>query len=250
MITREELNKIAQAKGLSIQNAEKDYILQMLLFSISKRASDKLVFKGGTALYKFFALNRFSEDLDFTLNYGKIDKKFFEIILRELEQLSLKGWLKNYREYRNEINIHFHFAGPLYNGNKESLCFASINISLREHTLEPKIDFLVSDYKDIPSFSVAVMQDEEILAEKIRAILTRDKARDIYDLWFLLKKGVKFNEKLANKKLKKYKLSYDKDKLLSRFNQLKSSWQADLQNLIIGELPEFKEVISYIKTKL
>lgn len=249
MIARDELDKIAQAKNLRIQNAEKDYILEMLLFSISKRASDKLVFKGGTALYKFYGLNRFSEDLDFTLNRGIIDKNFFKLVLQDLDKLNVKGWIKDYEEYKNEINIHLRFAGPLYKGNPEDLCFASINISLRERTLEPKMEFLVSDY-NIPSFSIAVMQGAEILAEKIRAILTRDKARDVYDLWFLFKKGIELDEKLVNNKLKVYKLTYAREALLKRISSLENGWKRDLGNLIIGSIPSFEEVVSYIRSNL
>ncbi|EQD44541.1 protein containing DUF1814, partial [mine drainage metagenome] len=46
---------------------EKDYIINLMLKTISiNKLSDFLVFKGGTALYLFYGLDRFSEDLDFT----------------------------------------------------------------------------------------------------------------------------------------------------------------------------------------
>ncbi len=250
MISKEELNQFAEAKNLSVQNAEKDYILEVLLFCIAKRAAERLVFKGGTALYKVYGLNRFSEDLDFTLNYGKIDKKFFELVLRDAELLGLKGKLKALNEYKNEINAHLTFFGPLYNGGKETLCFVAINISLREKTLDSDIKFLIPNYRDVPAFSVAVMQAKEMLAEKIRAILTRDKARDVYDLWFLFKLGVVFDEKLVNGKLKIYRLKYDKNTLIHRISDLKKGWEMDLQNLIIGDFPEFEDVVLLIKSYL
>ena len=45
----------------------------------------------------------------------------------------------------------------------------------------------VSDYVDINPFSLRVLKVEEIIAEKIHAILNREKARDLYDLFFLLR---------------------------------------------------------------
>ena len=66
MITRKELEEIARLKGLSLGNTEKDYLLDIALLSISKNTKNELVFKGGTCLYKFYKLNRFSEDLDFS----------------------------------------------------------------------------------------------------------------------------------------------------------------------------------------
>ena len=67
MIRKEELVEISSLKGLSVKNTEKDYLIDVCLHMTS-RYRDALVFKGGTALYKFHNLNRFSEDLDFTLN--------------------------------------------------------------------------------------------------------------------------------------------------------------------------------------
>lgn len=246
MITKEDLTKIALAKNLRLPNAEKDYVLELLLFSIAKRAADRLTFKGGTALYKFYGLNRFSEDLDFTLYQGRVNKNFFLLVLQDIKLLGLKCWLREYREYKNEINIHVQVAGPLYSGGKESLCFVSINISLRERPGKPTVEFLISSYRDIPAFSVAVMPAEEMLAEKVRAILTREKPRDIYDLWFLLKKGIKFDESLVNRKLRLYQLHYEKEKLMKRINAFQKSWWSDLQNLILGTVPAFKEVVSVI----
>ena len=40
-------------------------------------------------------------------------------------------------------------------------------------------------YKDILPYIINVMDINEIIAEKIRAILTRDKVRDVYDLYKL-----------------------------------------------------------------
>ncbi len=37
-------------------------------------------------------------------------------------------------------------------------------------------------YHDLPNYFLLALDKEEILAEKIRAVLTRYKARDVYDL--------------------------------------------------------------------
>jgi len=44
-----------------------------------------------------------------------------------------------------------------------------------------------SPYIDIPPFSIRVLKLEEIIAEKIHALLKRNNARDLYDLFFLLR---------------------------------------------------------------
>ena len=69
MLNREEIERAAKERGEHAKIIEKDYLLEMVLFLIKEHGKD-LIFKGGTALYKLYSLNRFSEDLDFTL-YGK-----------------------------------------------------------------------------------------------------------------------------------------------------------------------------------
>src|SRR3989344_2851123 len=208
MLTHNELEDIARLKKLSLANTEKDYLQDLMLFSLYSNVGKELVFKGGTALYKIYKLNRFSEDLDFTLDY-KIDiKKISSRIISDLILLNIKGKIKEIKEFSDEINVRFLLNGPLYKGSKEAQCFIPLNISKREHTvLEPKKESVISLYKEIPNFEVFVMPEEEILAEKIRAIFQRQKPRDIYDLWFLLmKKNTHPVEAIINKKLDLYNI--------------------------------------------
>jgi len=44
-----------------------------------------------------------------------------------------------------------------------------------------------------------------MLAEKIRAILTRRRGRDVFDFWFLLSKKVSVDWNLVNKKMAIYR---------------------------------------------
>ena len=69
---KEELADIASVRGLSLRNVELDYLLDVCLYTVS-RYRRALVFKGGTALYKFHGLDRFSEDLDFVQGKRRLD---------------------------------------------------------------------------------------------------------------------------------------------------------------------------------
>ena len=77
--------------------------------------------------------------------------------------------------------------------------------------------------------------------------MTREKPRDIYDLWFLSKKGIPIDVSLVNKKLKIYRLTFDLETFLEKVSEKRKMWRRDLQDLIIGALPEFNEVTSEIK---
>lgn len=248
MIKKDELRKIAAGKNLSVENAEKDYLLELLLYSIYSQFSDTFLLKGGSALYKFYNLNRFSEDLDFVLNKKKIDlTKVLNKTLKSISLVGIGGGIKNIEKYKNEINIRLNFKGPLYNGSKESLAFVALNISLREKPVQIKKELLIPSYKEIPSFEVFVMGAQEIFSEKVRAILTRNKARDIYDFWFLLKRGIKPELSLINKKLKIYKLKFSQNEFIRRIEEKKKFWKTDLSGLIIGKLPDFDDIFKEIK---
>ena len=100
MISIEKLKEIARLKDLHIGYAEKDYLLDLLLFLISRNTKDELVFKGGTCLSKIYGLDRFSEDLDFTIVKEKeldIDRLLSKIEsglkLFGIEIFSLKKYL-------------------------------------------------------------------------------------------------------------------------------------------------------------
>jgi predicted nucleotidyltransferase component of viral defense system len=64
MLTRAQIQRLAQRHGIGVQPQERDYLQHLLLFSLYRR-SQSLVFKGGTALRIVYQGNRYSEDLDF-----------------------------------------------------------------------------------------------------------------------------------------------------------------------------------------
>ncbi|PIU21214.1 MAG: hypothetical protein COT15_03595 [Candidatus Diapherotrites archaeon CG08_land_8_20_14_0_20_34_12] len=252
MIAKNQLAKLAEAKKLTLKNAEKDYLQELILFNLYREVGNKLVFKGGTALYKTQGLNRFSEDLDFTQMARRLDIQSILLkILRSLTFLGIEGKIKEFKEFSNELNVRLTFKGPLYTGNPNSLAFISLNISKRERVLSD-VDkvLIVTNYPEIVSFEVFTMNCEEILAEKIRAILSRDKARDVYDLWFLLKKGVKLNQNLILRKLKKKDIEFTTKLLFKEIDLKKQQWNADLKPFIIGELPKFESVFIELRQKL
>ena len=60
------------------------------------------------------------------------------------------------------------------------------------------------------------MNLNEVGAEKVRAILTRQKARDVHDLYYLLeKKKIVFDGKLVDKKLAYLGKSFSKEDMMT-----------------------------------
>ena len=244
MLSYEELENIARLKRLSVINAEKDYLQDLILFSIYSIVGKELVFKGGTCLYKFYKLNRFSEDLDFTLTKKTDIKKTTDKIISDLMLLNIGGKIKDIKEYKNQINIRLLLNGPLYKGSKETQCFIPLNISMKEQVLlVPKKESIIPLYKEIPNFELFVMQEKEIIAEKVRAIFARMQPKDVYDLWFLLaKKNISPELQLIDKKLSAINIKFGFKEFGNRIEGMRGLWNMDLKNLVIGELQDFDKV--------
>ncbi len=247
MISIEEIKKIAKLKGINnLGNAEKDYLLDIVLLSVSRITKDELVFKGGTCLYKFYKLDRFSEDIDFTL------KKEFDVddlmrkIVADLELFGIEANIKDKKRVKNSLMITVRTKGPLYSGNPQSLSNIRIDINLKsEINREPVHIAYTSLYPDVPSFSLIVMHEDEILAEKVRAIMMRSKARDVYDLWFLIQKGVRFDESLIKEKMKYYNEKWALNDFEERLALKETIWKTEMESLVpvVPEFPEVKRAI-------
>ncbi len=252
MLSGEELGSAARMKGLSLPNAEKDYLQEVILFSAYSLAGRALVFKGGTCLYKCCKLNRFSEDLDFTLGKKTDMEKLAATIVSDLGMLGIKSRVKETREHRDETTIRLLINGPLCRGSAETQCFIPLNISKREPVLlEPKREPLMSLYREIPYFEMFIMQEAEILAEKARAILTRMKPRDVYDLWFLLaRRGTAMDLALIDRKLAPHGARFEKNAFLERIARMEGMWKTDLAALVMGELPPFDAAYKEIKERI
>ena len=249
VITKTELARVADFKRLPLRNAEKDYLLELILYS-AVDFGRWLVLKGGTALYKFYNLNRFSEDLDFDIIGRRFDPEVVAgHILRNFERINISRTTYEREDHHNEINIRFAISGPLYDGSRASMSRITLNLSKRERPTSVQNMFLTTSYPEIPSFEFPVLCVEEIAAEKVRGVMTREKPRDVYDLWFLMKRGTRVDISLVNKKLKIYGLKFHPKAFREKLYEKRRMWLRDLKGLVIGTLPEFEDVAGELESK-
>lgn len=237
MITKAELREYAKLLDLNLGQAEKDYFQNIILFTIYRIYGNEIVFKGGTALKKCYGLKRFSEDLDFTSSIQPETDKIEDGLKRF--RISFETMKK---EFENCLKVAVLIQGPLYVNTKNSMCRIELDFSFRENVeLNPVIKTIGRFMEEIPSFDVYAMQEKEILAEKIRAIMTRTKARDVYDAWFLFEKGVGFDIALVNKKLSYFRETWNKEKFSKKLAEAEDIWLTELKPLV-KNVPEFGEV--------
>ena len=248
MIKREELLRIASLKGLPPRLAELDYLQDITLLGIYREFGNKLVFKGGTCLYKLYQLNRFSEDLDFTAGKGFKPKDFFVRLSHIFSLFSINCSVK-VEPFQHSINVYIEINGPLYDSKKESRSRLILNISSRESVfLPPRRIPYIPIYQEVRPFDIYAMEEKEILAEKVRAVYQREKARDVYDIWYLLAvKKTQVDDVLVRKKLLPSKIKLSKDTFFKKVQEKKKSWQMDLSTLINGELLPFSQAEEEIR---
>ena len=154
-----------------------------------------LGFKGGTAAYLFYNLNRFSVDLDFDL----LDKEKEEYVFNEVKKI-----LENYGTIKQSQKKRYNFLYILsYSGKEEGAQNIKVEINRRDFGSK----YVVKSYLGI---SMKVMVQEDMFAHKMCAMYERiGKAnRDIFDVWFFLQNNWPINteiiEKRTNMKFKEF----------------------------------------------
>ncbi len=236
MLTSKELKGYAHQRKLkTLDQAWKDYIQDQVLYLLYSR-SPSLVFRGGTSIWKVLKGNRFSEDLD--LCKGKEELQNLEDYLgKELELRGFEVDIKKDRETDNMLFIKLGVSSPAR--HRETT--VPVEILKTKEIEETKEYELHSPYPDIPLFNVKLPSLQELVKDKLSAVQGRNRARDLHDLYFLLKHGATINPEEA----KEINIEEFKEKMMEKKNQ----WSS-LESLITGKLPSFKKETKYIEKKL
>lgn len=269
MIGLEELKRKAADWGVPVEVAERDYVLNWMLKGLFDREvlAHSLVFKGATALRKlYFPAYRFSEDLDFTAT-GHIEG---ESLKREIaaacgvvsEESGMGFELVSFRRTRGEGEAAFEgkveYRGPLV--RRGSLPRIKLDITFYEVlVLPPEKRSLFHPYSDDCQAVVIAYSLEEIIAEKMRTLLSRPWARHVYDLWQLLRRGEQLDaEKIISAfhikcQYKAFTFKDVGDLIRPLYDEgLERSWQPSLGRQV-RDLPDFaivREELEFLLRKL
>lgn len=199
MITYEEVRKLSLRAQIAEAVILREF-LQIVFLHIfyGQKGSENVIFKGGTCLRLIYGSERYSEDLDFTVN-GSLDflKKVFAQMADVFPGISFK--------IRKTLSMGKTFLLTYKGGISPYPLYMNLDFSFREKTGMPEKSLIdCRDYPFLFTNQVSHMSKEEILAEKIRALLTREKGRDLYDIWYLLSHNVSLDKILTAKKLDFY----------------------------------------------
>lgn len=260
MLKKYKINNIEDKK-----NAIKEIVQEVVLCGLSRGGFFKeAAFYGGTALRIFYGLDRFSEDLDFSLTTQDPNfdlTKYFPYIENETKSLGLdfsvqekvksfdsnikSAFLKgNTKEhiltfYENSEDAKFIQQGELVRIKFE----VDINPPVGA-TYETKFGLLPSPYQvrlyDLPS----------LFAGKIHACLCRKwslrvKGRDFYDYVFFLSIGAQVN--LKNLKAKLVQSNFISEDYDLTIDNLKALLNDRFENLNFEQAKE--DVLPFVKDK-
>lgn len=144
-----------------------------------------LGFKGGTAAFLFYGLNRFSVDLDFDLLDPDQEDYVFE---RAGKIISVYGKIKNQRKKRFTLFFELSYSDADRN----------IKVEINRRNFGSKYEIM--NYFGI---SMKVIAREDMFANKLVALYERAERanRDIFDVWFFLQNNWPINKKLVEKRL-------------------------------------------------
>lgn len=236
---------------------EKDYLQDIVLYLLYSGASDEFVFKGGTALSKFYHSDRFSEDLDFTVTrYSQnLFTRVKETIDRVVKSIPYESRYKEEPEINKfgTITSTIIIEGPRYTGKQGTLQQVRFEINTKGPVVYKPLAFPRNPvYADATNYVALVMDAREIFSEKIRAIMSagrRHRERDLYDIYYLAGKKTMAGKEVILAKLKESEMEFSADSLSKNIESVKSTW-AYLEPFVQHKLESYDYVKEFVNENL
>ncbi len=114
------------------------------------------------------------------------------------------------------------------------VCFLELSV------LTPEWKRLFFDYPETGTVVCLGLHIEEVLAEKLRALSSRNRAKDLYDVWYLLNKDIEIDFELFKKKMNVIEEEPKIDITVTD-----QTWKKDLE-ILVEHPPEFQDVYNYV----
>lgn len=185
MITQEQIKNLAQKYQTTELNSRREYFQHLFLsYFYQQPQAGVIFFKGGTALRLIYRSPRFSQDLDFSTSFPNI-KPLEQAILQTLAALEKEGIRTNLQEAKQTSGGYL--ADISFQAFEQTVSVL-LQVSLRQKNKNGEVVTIASDF--IPAYIVVRLFQEQLLDDKIQALLDRRKPRDFYDLYFILRSNL------------------------------------------------------------
>ncbi len=179
IVTIEQLTQHYQTDKVTVI---REYFQHLFLsYFYQEKETDKIYFKGGTALRIIYQSPRFSEDLDFSATNSTINS-IENAIIATLTKINKEGIKTEIKESKSTTGGYIGVI--IFSGFNMNIPI-HLEISFRQGKKSGETITVVSDY--LPSYTIVRLNEKKLINEKITALLTRQKPRDFYDFYFLLR---------------------------------------------------------------
>ncbi len=176
------------------------------------------VIHGGTAIWRCYRGNRFSEDVDVYLR--SFDKESMDGFIERLKERGFS--IAKFKATKNAIFSNISYRGTV-------IRFEAVRKNFKNYSAR-KFEMIDGSF-----IIVNTLSPDWLIKEKIEAYLNRGKIRDLYDIFFLL-------DYVEEKKV----IENDLANFLNNFSIPVD--EPDLQAIIItGAVPKTKDMINEIK---
>lgn len=180
MITQDQIIKITNRYQTIETNVLLEYFQHLFLsYFYQQPQTNNIYFKGGTALRLIYKSPRFSEDLDFSANASK--EEIEQALAQTLAEIEKEGIPIDLREAK--ATTGGYLANVVFQKNPSVA--VRVEISLRGGEIRGELVTITNDF--IPNYTVFALLKEQLVDEKIQALMGRRKPRDFYDLYFILR---------------------------------------------------------------
>lgn len=247
-------SRYANERRVPFSTIIKEILHYEILYAMAQsEALSQLTFQGGTALRLCYRGTRYSEDLDFACSedfHTDAMKPFAELLQKEIAaayDLDVEIKKPKFTDQRTaRVSVARWSAKILVPQTDPSVPQNQvINIEVANvPAYEPDLVAVNANYPHLPAplqqMIIATETPTEILADKIVALVARPylKARDVWDIKFLLDRQTVPNFKLVQKKLSDY--GWTAEAFKSQMNEkIKLLAQPDTANHFYTEMSRF-----------
>lgn len=182
MIALDKLQALANKKQTTELNIRREYVQHLLLsYFYQQPQTATIYFKGGTALRLVYNSPRFSEDLDFSTPQVEL-KPIEDAVLDTIKEIEREGVGAEIGESKETSGGYL----GIFNFQLASQVVPiQIEISARDKDCRGEVMTVVSDL--LPPYTITALDKDQLINQKIQALLSRQKPRDFYDLYFILR---------------------------------------------------------------
>src|SRR3989304_1704405 len=186
MISPETLAQTARRHHTTELNIAREYCQHLFLGAFyAESGSERVMFKGGTALRILYGSPRFSEDLDFS-GFGTSISEIEDWVASAAGEMERNAIPVSIVESKRTSGGYLAIIASTVRDLPVQI---QVQVSLRRRDNVKGQGVLVTS-ELLPAYALTQLPERLLVEEKLEALMTRRKPRDYFDLYFMLRRGL------------------------------------------------------------